>query len=273
MRKKKLTGKVWILGLVLLFIILWSEPFVIPASGQESALHRIQRAGTIRVGWALWYPWTYVDEKTKKITGMSPDVFEEMAKALGNVKIEWVADSWGTLSAGLQADKFDIIFPFTVTLQRAMVVGYTDYVMRESNNFLVKRKDAARFKTRDDVEQPGVKVSVTLGSNSDILVTRFFKKPEIVRLKTPQDGLMALLVGKVDAWANTGTAMVDAMKAHPDTALVKGSYAVGKNCMAVRQGDQVFLNWLNLFIAEMKETGMLEKIFNKYGTKQEIFFD
>lgn len=39
----------------------------------------------------------YVDEKTKNISGIGPDVMEELAKALGDVMIEWVADSWATL--------------------------------------------------------------------------------------------------------------------------------------------------------------------------------
>jgi ABC-type amino acid transport substrate-binding protein len=62
------------------------------------------------------------------------------------------------------------------------------------------------------------------------------------------------------------------MKNYPETTVIKGSLALAKNSMCIRQGDQIFLNWLNLFIADMKETGTLDRIFQKYGAKREIFF-
>lgn len=271
MRRKGLIG-ISIFGLALfLFLILSSGASV--AAEQESALHRIQRTGVIRVGWALWFPWMVMDEKTKKLTGIGPDVIEELAKALGNVKIEWVADNWATLVAGLQANKFDITYPLGATLPRALAADFSDDTTREAQTFLVKKKDAGRFKSMEDVDQPGVKISATLGSNTELYLTRIFKKPEIIRLKSSPEGLMALVLGKVDAWANTGSAIADAMKAHPDTTPIKGSFALGKNCFAIRQGDQIFLNWLNLFIADMKETGTLDQILKKYGQKREVFFD
>jgi cyclohexadienyl dehydratase len=262
-----------ILGLFLcISLILWDGASK-TARAEESALLRIERTGVMRVGWALWFPWMTMDEKTKKLTGIGPDVIEELAKALGGVKIEWVADNWATLVAGLQANKFDIIYPLGVTLPRALACEYSDDTTREAQTFLVKKKDAGRFKTMEDVDQPGVKISATLGSNTELYLTRIFKKPEIIRFKSSPEGLMALVLGKVDAWANTGSAIADAMKAHPDTTVIKGHFALGKNCFAIRQGDQIFLNWLNLFIADMKETGTLDRILKKYGQKREVFFD
>jgi polar amino acid transport system substrate-binding protein len=273
MGRKELIRIVLVLGLVTgLFTILWGGSLAFAAE-QESALHRIQRTGVIRVGWALWFPWMQMDSKTNKLHGIGPDVIEELAKALGNVKIEWVADSWGTLVAGLQAGKFDVTYPLGLTLPRALAAAFTDDTMKEAQTFLIKKKHAGRFKNIWDLDQPGVKISATLGSNTELYLTRSFKKPEIIRLKSSPEGLMALVLGKVDAWANTGSAMMDAMKEHKDTTVVKGSFALGKNCMAIRQGDHVFLNWLNYFIAEMKETGTLDRIFQKYGLKREVFFD
>ena len=271
MRKQEWIGTVSIITLVLCLCLVLGQVSFATAAERESALHRIQRSGVLRVGWALWFPWTYVDQKTNKIVGMGPDVMEELAKAMG-VKIEWVADSWATLSAGIQADKFDIVYPFTITLPRALAVDYTDDTMRESINFLIMKKDASKFKTPEDVDQPGVKIGATLGSNVEYHVTRLVKKAEIIRLKSQAEGLMSLTLGKVDVLSNAGSGIADAMKNYPTTAVIKGSLALAKNSMCIRQGDQIFLNFLNLFIADMKETGTLDRIFQKYGAKREIFF-
>ena len=272
MRRENWTGIVSILGLALcLCLILWDGSSA-SAAERESALHRIQKTGVLRVGWALWFPWTYVDQKANKLVGIGPDVMEELAKALGNVKIEWITDSWATLAAGIQANKFDVVYPFTITLPRATAVEYTDDTMRESINFLVLKKNAAKFKTVSDVDQPAVKVGATLGSNVEYHVTRLCKKPEIIRLKSQAEGLMSLTLEKIDVLLNNGSGIADAMKNYPETTVIKGSLALAKNSMCIRQGDQIFLNWLNLFIADMKETGTLDRIFQKYGAKREIFF-
>ena len=198
MRRNGLIKSVTILGLIVcLFFILWGGSFV--AAQEESALQRIKRTGVVRFGWAPFLTWTAIDEKTNKLVGMGPDIAEEMAKALGNVKIEWVADSWATIIAGIQASKFDIAIPLGVSLERAMVVAYTKPLMLEANTFLINKKDAAKFKTHDDINQPGVKVSVSLGSTTDIYLTRLFKKPEITRYRSTPESLLALVHGKVDA--------------------------------------------------------------------------
>ena len=272
-RMKRSIGIGLILGLFLCILFTLWDGASKTGQAEESALHRIQRTGVMKVGWALWFPWMVMDEKTKKLTGIGPDVIEELAKALGNVKIEWVADNWATLVAGLQANKFDITYPLGVTLPRAMACDYSEDTQKEAQTFLVKKKDAGRFKTMEDVDQPGVKISATLGSNTELYLTRAFKKPEIIRFKSSPEGLMALVLGKVDVWANTGSSIADALKAQPDTVVIKGHFALGKNCFAIKQGDQIFLNWLNLFVADLKETGTLDRILKKYGQKREVFFD
>lgn len=272
MRRENWTGIVSILGLALcLCLILWDGSSA-SAAERESALHRIQRTGVIRVGWGLWFPWTYVDQKTNKLVGIGPEVMEELAKAMGNVKIEWVADSWPTMAAGIQGDKFDIAYPFTIILSRALVVDYTDDTTRESINFLIMKKDAKRFKTNEDVDQPGVKIGATIGTSVDYHATRLMRKAEIIRLKSPAESLMSLTLGKIDVVVNQGSGIADAMKNYPNTTVIKGSLGLMKNSMCIRQGDQIFLNFLNLFIADLKETGTLDRILQKYGTKREIFF-
>ena len=140
MKRKRLKSLIFFLGLLLLLSSFQGSRS--SAYAQESALQRIQRSGVIRVGWALWYPWMSLDDKTKKLVGIGPDVMEELAKALGNVKIQWVADNWATLVAGLQSNKFDITYPLGVTLPRALAIDYTDDTMLEAQTFLIQKRIA-----------------------------------------------------------------------------------------------------------------------------------
>ncbi|MFC5312751.1 transporter substrate-binding domain-containing protein, partial [Azospirillum rugosum] len=72
----------------------------------------------MRVGWAPWYPYAFKDPQTNKISGLTVDLIQDMAQWL-KVDVQWVEDSWGTMIAGLQANKFDMLMPMAVTLPRA----------------------------------------------------------------------------------------------------------------------------------------------------------
>lgn len=273
MTKKRLIATLSIFGLAFyLFLNLWCGSSA-AAAEEESALARIQRTGTVKVGWATWYPWEYIDEKTGKLAGIGPEVIEKMAVAMGDVKIEWIADNWATLIAGLQAGKFDVTYPLGITLPRALACDFSDDTMREAITLMIRKEDEGKFKTYDDVDQPGIKLATTLGSNGDLYATRRFSKPEFMRIKSSPEGVMAVVLGKADAYSAPLSQILAAMKKHSNLTAMKGSFALGKNAMAIKQGDQIFLNWLNLFIAELKETGELDRIFEKYGTKREVFFE
>jgi len=273
MTKKRLIGRITIFSMAFcLFVSLWYGTFAAAAEG-ESALTRIQRTKVIKVGWATWYPWSYIEPKSQKLIGIGPEVIEKLAESLGNVKIEWVSDNWATLVAGLQAGKFDITYPLGITLPRALACDFTEETMREGMTIMIRKEDAQKFKNYEDIDKPEIKLATTLGTNSDLYATRRFTKPQFVRFKSSPEAVMSVVLKKTDASANPAAQIVAAIKEHPTLMYLKGSFALGKNSMAIKQGDQIFLNWLNLFIAELKETGVLERIFEKYGTKRDVFLD
>ena len=273
MSQKGLNGKFVLWGMVLCsLVILWCGSHA-AAAEKGSALTRIQRTKIIKVGWATWYPWSYIDPKSGKLSGIGPEVIQRMAQDLGDAKVEWIADNWGTLVAGLQADKFDVTYPLGVTLPRALACDFSEDTMREGMTILIRKADAQRLKTYDDVDKAEIKLATCVGTNSDLYATRRFPKAQLIRLKSSPEAVMALVLGKADASANPDAQIRAAMKEHPNLTYIKGSFALGKNSMAIKQGDQTFLNWINLFIAEMKETGELDRIFEKYGTKREEFLE
>src|SRR5258708_27269973 len=88
------------------------------AQAQTSALDRIEKQRVMRVGWAVWHPYVFRDPKTNQVQGISYDLVQDLGKSLG-VKVEWVEDSWATLPAGLQANKFEITNLMAITPPRA----------------------------------------------------------------------------------------------------------------------------------------------------------
>ena len=255
-------------GLGLLALLLLAGPlFTASAQAQQaSALQEIKDRKEFRVGWAVIYPYIYRDPKTNELVGFAVDFMNDMGEAL-KVKVVWVEDSWATMIAGLQSKKFDVTLPaMGVTLPRAEVVTFTNPVCRLPVGLIIQKKDAEKYPTLAELDQPDKKISVSLGSTSDLFATRKFPRR---RSSASRPGLTA----SRSSWRAKSTPgpiprmhPARSSESIPNLSLIGGP-PVGSApmAMAMRQGDFVFRDWLNLFIDEQKRTGVLKKLIDKHG--------
>jgi len=237
----------------------------LPAAA-ESALDTIQRTKTLRVGWAVVHPYIFRDPKNNEITGFSIDLMRDMAGALGDgVQLQMVEDSWATLAAGLQANKFDIVPLLAVTLPRALAVGFSNPYTKHGLTLLAAKDAVAKTKSWKDFDKAGTKIGVTLGSNTDWYLTRAIKQAEIVRLKSVPENILAVTSGRTNAYASTTDSLQAIKKEQPQLELTAGQFGSSVTSFAVRRGDQEWLNWVNIFVMEMKRTGRIKELLDKYG--------
>ena len=230
----------------------------------ESTLDQVLKRGNLRFGWAVWWPYVYRDAKTNEITGISVDLANAMAKAL-KVKVVWVEDSWGTFSAGIQSGKFDIWNLSGITLPRATAVGYTDPVTNHGLSVITKKSKHPGLKDWSDLDKKGRKLSVTFGSNTDLYLTRAVRNAEIVRLKSSPECFSAMMTGKVDAYASTIDSLKVLAKDNAGTYVAPGEFGRNNVAFPVKINDQVWINWLNFFVTEMKMTGAIGQLLEKHG--------
>ena len=238
-----------------------------PARAQDaSALAAIKSRKELKIGWAVIYPYIYRDPKSNELIGFAVDFMNDMATSLG-VKAVWVEDSWATMIAGLQTKKFDVTLPaMGVSLPRAEVVTFSAPVCRLPMGLVIQKKDASKYAKLADLDKPDKKISVTLGSTTDLFATRKFTSAQLIRVKQVPDGLAQLLAGKVEAWANPADNSGTLEKEHPELVTLSVD-AVGSApmAMALRQGDFIFRDWVNLFIDYERQTGALKTLTEKHG--------
>lgn len=235
-----------------------------PAQAQSPATERIDKQKTLRVGWAVWHPYVYRDPKSNQVQGISYELLQDMGKALG-VKVEWVEDSWATLPAGLQANKFEITNLMAITPPRAEVVGFSEAVTQHGVSLIGPQAEVAKMKTWQQWDKPGMKIAVTLGANSDMFVTEKFKRAEIVRLKTVPENVLAVVSGRVHAHASTIDALKTIQKEHPSLAIVPGSFGESAVAFALPKGDAALAKRVNQFVADAKKSGRINQLLDKYG--------
>ncbi len=239
-------------------------PFAATGAARSPALDRIEKEKVLRVGWAVWHPYVFRDAKTNQIQGLSYDLLQDMARALG-ARLEWVEDSWATLPAGVQAGKFEITNLMAITPPRAQVVDFSEPVTKHGLSLIAPREEVAKTRSWEDWDRPGIKIAVTLGANSDMFVTQKFKKAEIVRLKTVPENVLALVSGRVHAHASTIDALKTIQREHPQLAIVPGSFGASEVAFALPKGDTAFAGRVNEFVQQAKRSGRIRQLLEKYG--------
>ena len=224
----------------------------------------IKKRGALKVGWGIWFPYLYRDPNSKQLTGISTDIFTEMARSM-NVRLEFVEDSWSTLIAGLQAGKFDTAVPLAITAERQKAVDFSAPIAKETTDMVVRKEDVGKYSSWRELDVPGKKITTTLGSNTQFLLQRSFKNAELVLVKAGPDSISALASKRADAWAAVHSTVKYALKEHPQLGVIPGEVLAAEPiAFIVKPGDAGFKAWLNEFVGQMKTSGALLKIFQKY---------
>ena len=236
----------------------------------QDAMQRMLEQRTIKIGWIAAPPTAYQDPKSGKVTGSYVELVNfimEQAK----VKPEFIETSWSTFAAGLQAKQFDLVVGGTfATISRATAVGFTvpiNYMGYTAS----ARKGDTRFKTLADIDQPGVKVAVTLGGGGQEFVRRNFKKAEILSLNTSDltADLAAVDAKRADVAIEDVWATTRYINEHPSMVNLFPDHPFDMQAIAwtVRRNDLEFLNFLNTSIEWMRINGVTDTVASRFPSK------
>jgi polar amino acid transport system substrate-binding protein len=167
-----------------------------PARAAEDALARIARTGVMRVGAVpAQPPYSYRDAGTGDWAGFMIDVASDLA-AEHNARIEPVESTWGNAVLDVVSDHVDIFFGLAPTPQRALAVDFSKPLYE--NAFSLIARDGFAPKRWQDLNDPGVRVALEMGTVYDQNVTTLCPQATVIRLKTNNDALLAVQAGRAD---------------------------------------------------------------------------
>jgi ABC-type amino acid transport substrate-binding protein len=236
----------------------------VEAQQTDSRLYSITSSGTLRVcQYPLYYSISFRNPATGEIEGIDADLAKELASELG-AELEIVESSFGTFIADLQADKCEIgMFGIGSTLQRAQAVAFTQPYLLTS--IYAVTRAGGEVTTWADIDQPGRKVAVSLGSYIEPFMRDYLKNAELVVVAPPATRESELVANRVDVIMTdypTAIKVTDefdwAASIEPAEPLRLTPYAY-----VVPHGDQIWLNFVNQFIDTIKLDGRLVQFAEK----------
>jgi cyclohexadienyl dehydratase len=239
-------------------------PSAAGAQALQSRLFEVTKSKKLRVcQFPLYYSISFRNPKTGEIEGIDADLSMELAKELG-AELEIVESSFGTFIADLQANKCEIgMFGVGASLKRAQAVEFSKpYLI--TNIYAVTRKDGP-IKSWADIDKKGVKAAVTLGSYIEPFMKSYLKNAELISVAPPNTREGELVAQHVDVII---TDYPTAIKVTDEfdwarTIVPEEKLAVTPYAYVVPQGDQIWLNYVNLFIDTIKLDGRLMKYAKK----------
>ena len=195
-----------------------------------------------------------------KIVGIDVEIAQAIAKNMGRtLKIEDIA--FDSIIPEVQSGKADMgVAGMTITEDRLKSIDFSDTYITASQVIIV-RKDNADIKTPDDLA--GKNVGVQLGTTGDIYAEDI-KDVKLERYNKGFEAVQALQQGKIDAVIIDDQPAAIFAKQNDDITVIGTPFTLEDYAIAVKKGNTELLKQINDAIKELKESGELQKIFDKY---------
>lgn len=254
------------LRLLLASLLLTGLGWAVPAAAQDSTLTKILESGKLRVGTTGdWNPMSMKDPASGGYTGFDIDVMTELAKDLG-VEVEFVATDWKTLVNGVVSGKYHMTGSASISPARAKVAGYSNSYFSLATVPLTLSKNLDKFKDWEDLNQPSVTVAATLGTTQEKQVKQFFPNAKHQIVEAPARDFQEVLAGRADAHITSNVEANKLVDKYSQMAIVPVSAPKAPTpiAMLLPQDDQVWINYVNTWIALKTERGFFEMLGKKW---------
>lgn len=185
--------------------------------------------------------------------GVSVAIARELARRLG-VSLQLVPfDGAGAVVTAAPNDVFDVCF-LAIDPKRAGTLAFTaPYVLIEGG-YLVRT--GSPVQSVDEVDRPGVRLTVGGGSAYDLYLTRTLEHAQIVRAETSADGLDLFLRDDIPVAAGVKASLLDFAKKRSDLRVLPGRFMVIEQAMATVRGPEA-LAAISDLIEELKASGFV----------------
>lgn len=241
---------------------------VAPAAAQDSASWaKVQQAGVLRCGAAVYPPFVSYDPLTREYSGLFAELCRRFAKDVLGVRAEFVDTTWDNIIAGVQAGRWDLALALNRTPQRALAVGFSDPAIPDQVS-LAYRKGNKKLpeapKSFADFDKEDVTVIVTSGTYMDRAVTELTTKAKILRLPSGDEVRLALMSGRGDVLADPIDSNTVYVAANEEWAThITPEPAVSRQGMGFgvhRSMSFQDLQSLNIFLEDLRVTGRIDAL-------------
>ncbi len=202
------------------------------------------------------------DAATGQPKGITPDLALQLGRRLG-VPVEFVIYSAaGKVFGAVKDNVWDIAFVAIEPVRAAEIEFSAPYVIIEGTYMVPKDSP---LKEIADVDRPGVRIAVGVGSAYDLYLTRTIKNATIARAPTGGGrAMIEMFVNeKLEAAAGVKQPLVAYAKDHPEVRVMDGHFMEIQQAMGTPKGRVAGARYLRTFVEDMKASGFVAEAIKR----------
>ncbi len=262
----------------IVFLSLTSLAGALPAqvADDEAMREALTPTGTLRAAFLGRNPvQVRVDPQTGEVTGPAADVARELGRPAADVARELgrrigvsvtiqplsdvpaVIDAVSNSSADIGFIAYDTTRAQRVAFTQAYIYGHNSYIVRADSP----------IETFADADREGTRIAANLGNAVDLFLDRTLESAELVHLArgTPDEESARMLVaGEIDAYAANKQRLAAVVASEPRVRVLDGSVLAVEQSIVVAQENEAVVPQLDLFIDELRASGLMQEIVDRY---------
>ena len=230
-----------------------------PAEGQTQDGEEKEEGGVLVMATNAEFP-PYEYREGQEIVGIDVDIASAVAQKMG-MTLEVEDMNFDSIITSVQSGKADIgAAGMTVTEDRLLNVDFSDTYVKAYQAIIVK-SDNESIAGPDDLAN--LKIGVQLGTTGDIYAGDI-EGATVERYNKGYEAVQALEQGKIDA------VIIDIEPAkvfeeqNQNVKVIDEPFTEEEYAIAVKKGNTELLDNINSALAELKESGELQAIVDKY---------
>ena len=198
-------------------------------------------------------------------TGYDIDVMTALAKDLG-VKVEFVPTDWKTLVSGVTSGKYHMTGSASISPSRAKAAGYSNSYFSLATVPLTLKKNSDKYADWSDLNKASVTVAATLGTTQENRLNSSSQMQKHKIVEAQPVIFQEVLAGRADAHITSNVEAYKLVAKYPQMMVVPVSAPKAPTpiAMLLPQGDQVWINYVNTWIALKTERGFFDELGRKW---------
>ena len=195
--------------------------------------------------------------------GVSPSLAAAIAERL-EVAVEYVKfKTPGELADAATKNVWDIGL-IGAEPARAEHILFTEAYAEIEATYLVPA--GSRLQQIADVDQPGMRISVPARAAFELWLTDNIKHAHLHRAPGRQ-AFEYFVAQDMDALAGLRAGLVNDVEKLPGSRLLEGKFASVQQAVGAPKGHDAAADFLREFVAEAKETGLVEKLIERFAVQ------
>jgi len=196
--------------------------------------------------------------------GIAPDLGRELARRLG-LPIEYVKfDAAGKLADAIKEARCDVGF-IGAEPQRANDIAFTCAYLEIPVTFLVPA--GSKIRSIADIDQEGVRISVSERSAYDLYLSRTLKKAKLVRTPGIPASYETFVQQKLEALGGLKPRLVSDQANLPGSRILDGQITGVQQAIGTPKAREAGAKYLQEFAADIKRSGLVAKTIEKHAVR------